>query len=84
MKLLRINAKNIFCEIRQLISILDNTFPFTGISESWLKSLDDPLVGIPGYVIESFGRQSKRGGGVALYIQEDHTYKIRNDIASVR
>ena len=81
-KLLHINARSLpknICEIRQLISMLGNSFPVIGISESWLKSLDDPLVGIPGYAIEGTCRQNKRGG-VALYIQEDYKYKIRNDI----
>ena len=46
--------------------------------------MHDPLIQIPNYAIEGRPtcRQSKRGGGVALYVQEDLMYKIRNDLSS--
>ena len=63
--------------------ILGENFPIIGISESWLTDINDPLIKIPGYVIEGFCRQNtERGGGVELYIKEEYTstYKIRDDL----
>ena len=38
------------------------------------------MVHIPNYKLEGSCRQTKRGGGVALYIKQDIVYKIRNDL----
>ena len=45
-----------------------------------VEVLTCPLVSNPGSVMKGFCRQTKRGGGVVLYIREDYTYKIRDDI----
>jgi exonuclease III len=84
MKLLHINARslprNITC-IRNYVNLLENTFSIIGISESWLKDTQDPLVQMHNFSMEGFCRQNKRGGGVALYIRDDIVYKTRNDIS---
>ena len=84
-KLLHFNARSLrknISGIIQYIDLLQKSFAVIGISETWLNDMHDPLIQIPNYAIEGTCRQSKRGGGVALYVQEDLMYKIRNDLSS--
>ena len=53
MKLLRINVglrslPQIFI-IRQYVELLGVSFPMIGITESWLKDINDPIITIPDY-----------------------------------
>ena len=84
-KLLYFNARSLrknISGIIQYIDLLQKSFAVIGISETWLNDMHDPLIQIPNYAIEGTCRQNKRGGGVALYVQEDLMYKIRNDLSS--
>ena len=84
-KCLHINARSLISnisDIQQYLNILGDNFSIIGVSETWLKDIDDPLVKLDGYAMEGFCRKHKRGGGVALYIKNDLTYKTRQDICS--
>ena len=83
-KLLHFNARSLrknVSSIKQYINLLQKDFAVIGISETWLNDMHDPRIQIPNYVIEGTCRQDKRGGGVALFIQNDLVYKVRNDLA---
>ena len=51
-----------------------------GISETWLTSSNKNCYGIPQYTSEHLCRESKRGGGVSLFIKNGITYKRRSDL----
>ncbi len=73
MKLLHINARSLsanISNIQQCVELTGASFSIIGITETWSKDINDPLIKIPGYSIESFCRLNKRGGGVALYVKE--------------
>ena len=57
-------------------------FDIITMSETWLKDNQKLLdyVDIPGYNLEYTNRDSKRGGGVGVYIKETFTYTERKDI----
>ena len=83
-KLLHINARSLPKNISNIVNylnLLENCFSVIGISETWLKDIQDPLIQIQNYTIEGICRQNKRGGGVALYIKQDLGYSIRNDLS---
>lgn len=47
------------------------------VSESWLKpSLPTTAYSLPGFVLIRNDRTDKRGGGVAIYIRSEFTYKV--------
>ena len=82
-KLLHINARSLSKNITSIVhylNLLQTSFSVIGVSESWLKDIQDPLIQIPNYTLEGSCRLNKRGGGVVLYIKQDLEYKIRNDL----
>ena len=75
MKLLHINARSLLQNISNIthyINLLEDRFSIIGISETWLKDINDPLIQIPNFTIEGVCRKNRRGGGVALYIKEGY------------
>ena len=85
MKLLHISARSLkknISNIHQYLELTGDSFSVIGITETWLKDINDPLIKIPCYSMEGFCRQNKRGGGVALYIKEEYNYTIRSDLCS--
>ena len=65
----------------EMLNLFENKFSVIGISESWLKDINDPLIQIQDYSIEGSCRPNKRGGGVALYIKHGLNYNTRNDLS---
>ena len=59
-----------------------NNFKFSviGISETWLHENSPDLFNLPNYKLIRADRTGKRGGGVAFYIAEKLTFKIRSDV----
>jgi hypothetical protein len=55
-------------------------FNIIALSETWLKDTNADCYGIPGYAHEYLTRGDKTGGGVSLFINENWTYTIRNDL----
>ena len=76
----KIIQKNLL--INLLISKIIFSLPrFFAISETWLKNYNDTLYNIKGYCDECVNRENRPGGVVSLYIKNDLTYRIRNDIS---
>jgi len=63
----------------------DHKFDICTLSETWLKNNKHQVsyVQIPGYNFEHRSRSGRRGGGVACYIQENISYKVRNDLNKI-
>ena len=59
---------------------LNNYFPITGVTESWLKPHNVDSYFLEGYTHEYNLRPKRPGGGVSLFIADSLTYTRRNDI----
>ena len=58
--------------VQDLITSDKKTTPFLALTETWLKPhIEDSQIAIPGYNILRSDRTTRKGGGTALYIQED-------------
>ena len=82
--LLHINSRSIsknFDSVEILLrSLINYSFSVIGISETWLHANSPDVYNIPEYDMLHADRKEGRGGGVALYIRKDLTYKLRKDI----
>ena len=66
--MLHLNAQSLpknGSNVIEMLNLFENKFTVIGISESWLKDINDPLIQIQDYSIEGSCRPNKRGGGVA-------------------
>ena len=58
--------------VQDLITSDTKTTPFLALTLTWLKPhIEDSQVAIPGYNILRSDRATRKGGGTALYLQED-------------
>lgn len=63
--------------IIEFLNAMDKMFKVIAITETWLKNTDNKnTVDIEGYNFFSLNRIGKRGGGVALYINENLNCKV--------
>src|ERR1700730_14191041 len=69
-----------FDNFTNLLSMGETHLTAVAVSETWLKPSNENLFKSPGYCFESNHRESKIGGGVALYINESETYKLLPDL----
>ena len=79
---MHINCRSIsknFPELNTLLSITGNV-TVLALSETWLRPDNEHLFDIPGYKYVCNSRQTKTGGGVALYISNVLTYALRTDL----
>lgn len=72
-------SKN-FDKMSNHLDLLQHEFSIIGISETWLKNNDSDFYNLNKYTLITCNRESRQGGGVALYIKDDLTYKIRDDL----
>lgn len=70
------SLKGNLVKIKELLRQLDKNFKVIAITESWLKDSDINDVQIEGYNMFYVNRVSKKGGGVALYIDYHLKCKI--------
>ena len=80
---LHLNIRSIPKNLHSLETFIENlNFKFTaiGISETWLTGDNVDCYGIPGYSHNYIYREQKRGGWVSLFVNEDFTVKVRDDI----
>ena len=62
------------------LHMLPIEFSIIGISETWLTENSVGCYHIPGYNSEHLYRNSRRGGGVSIFIKNDIKYKRRADL----
>ena len=64
------------------IDNLNTTFHVIGLSETWATQFNSDLMDISGYSHEMcFRTNSKKGGGVSIYVHNDIHYKRREDLS---
>jgi hypothetical protein len=81
--LLHYNIRSISRNLRSFNNLLANinySFSVLGFSETWLCESNLDLYEIDGYCSEHNCRNSRRGGGVGLYVREFIRYKCRPDL----
>ena len=79
-----VNIRSTPENLKQLVYYIQGIkykFSVFAISETWLKTYNDTLYTIKGYSHECVNRENRPGGGVSLYIINNLTYKIRNDLS---
>ena len=74
------SAQNKMCEFELYLKSLHVNFSIIAITETWFNDSNHDLYGLNGYQMVDDYRQSRRGGGVALYIRNSVVYKLRNDL----
>ena len=67
--------------IEQFISQLNLKFSIYGFSETWINNKTPLLFNMDGYTFYHNDRHGRRGGGVALLINDCFDVKVRNDIS---
>ena len=81
---LHMNARSLarnFDNVQLLLDSLDCTFSVVGVSETWLHSNSPPLYDIPNYSLIRSDRLEGRGGGVAFYVNNALSFKLRSDLS---
>ena len=74
-----------FDEVSDLLDDFDFSFPVIGLSETWITDNIKQQYNFPGFNAEFHCRENDSPyGGVALYIKNGITYKLRNDLNSTR
>ena len=73
-----VNIRSTPKNFSSLLPIIDSTnikFNTISLTETWLKSSNAEVYGIPGYSHEFLVHESKIGGGSSIYIRNDLLYK---------
>ena len=64
------------------LKLLNRNFSCIGISETWLSDISPiDTFNIPSYSFLCKSRNSKRGGGVCIYVHNMYNYKERTDLS---
>ena len=64
--------------INAFLSGLKHTFSVIALSETWFKEDESNMITIDNYVLLHVPRRDRRSGGVALYVHNLLSYRIRN------
>ena len=84
---LHLNTRSLFKHIDEITSFIHNLhikFSVLAFSETWLNSTSEPLVNLDGYKQFLSSRKSKKGGGLALYINDNYqNCKLRSDLSGI-
>lgn len=64
------------------LNSLNHKFSIIALTETWLKNEETSMYNIPGYSAEHQNRDSKNGGGICLFIDENLKY-VRKDNLSI-
>ena len=81
--ILHLNARSInrnFDSIHNFISNFNHTFSIITLSETWLNDDSPKLIDIDDYILLSAPRVGRRSGGVAIYVHNSLSYRIRDDL----
>ena len=67
-------------ELNLYLDSLKVKFSFIALTETWLSEGTEELYGVHNYHVENRFRKGRKGGCVTLYINENISYIIRNDL----
>ena len=74
------SMKKNFSNIVNLLSTLSRPLTAIALTETWLTVSNQDTYQLPGYKFVSHIRINKTGGGVGIFISNEHSYKIRPDL----
>ena len=83
LSMMHLNVRSIqkhFDEVVEYINSINYNFDIIGFSETWHTNSTADLYNIPGYQCMHKYRESRKGGGVTLYLKDKFCYKIRPDL----
>lgn len=83
LSLLHLNIRSCqknFSDFEVYLDSLNVTFPFIGLSETWINDNNLSYVNHDGYTVLSNHRKERVGGGVALLFKQDIPYIARPDL----
>ena len=83
MSLFHMNIKSLpkhFDELQLYLDSIKFKFSIIGLTETWLDENKHGLYELDNYISVNKFRKEKRGGGVSLYLDENITYRIRDDL----
>ena len=81
--LCHINIRSLQAHLHSFEKYLENIdikFSCVGVTETWLQDHTSDLYNLNGYELIENHRQTRRGGGVGIYLKEDIPYLTRSDI----
>lgn len=70
------SIKNKKANLRKLLDEDDNNVDVILVSETWLKPEDN--FAIPGYKVHRLDRINDKGGGIAIFISNKHSFQVLN------
>ena len=79
--IMHINARSLISNIDLVcanLKLLKQQFGIICVSETWACSSNEQFINIPGYDCICRSRSSRRGGGLALYIDSDLDVLVKN------
>lgn len=62
------------------LSCLKHEFTVIALSETWLSNDVESLYDLPNYTAVHYNRESRRGGGVSLFVHRDSHFRKRDDL----
>ena len=84
--ILHINARSFNKNVEQIntfLTSLSHTFLIIALSETWFKEDDSNLIYIDNYNLVNASRHG-RSGGVAIYVHNTVSFRIRNDLILIK
>ena len=68
-------------DLQAFLSVINHSFSFICLSETWLSRSDENLYALAGYTSEHCSRDTYRAGGSAILIKSSVSYTRRQDIS---
>ena len=74
--IMHLNAHSLLGNFDNELNNVRKPFSIIGMLETWLNDTTSELVNVTGYNFVSTHFKSKSGGGVSIYLQNEHDYKL--------
>ena len=74
------SLKQNFAGLERYLDLLNMKFTIIGVTETWLDEYDCDLYGLNDYNLVEKHRDSRRGGGVGIFIRNGACYSTRGKI----
>jgi hypothetical protein len=86
LSLFHLNIRSMPKNFDKLIPLLTQSllkYSIIALTESWLKPQNADVYNLPDYSHEYITRTSRNGGGISLFIKDNITYKLREDLTHI-
>ena len=84
LNIMHLNCRSIkknFDSLKTLLSSFSRKLTAIAISETWLSPATEDIYQLNGYSFVSNSKDNRCGGGVGIYLDNNLTFKIRNDLS---